>query len=269
MDKAARVAGIGQDNLVKVPTGADHAMVPALLARAIAADRAAGLLSAGVVLCAGGTSIGAFDRIGESIAVAKAAGLPVHVDAAWAGSAMICPEFRHLWQGIEGADSLVFNPHKWLGAQFDCAVQFLADPAAQIRTLGLRPAYLATPGEEEIVNFNEWTLPLGRRFRALKLWFLLRAYGLEGLRARIRNHVGWAEAAAQAVAALPGVEMVTARSLSFTFALAAGDGATGALLERINDDGRIYLTPTGSGPRGDPGAGRPVRLHRRGCGDDR
>ena len=250
VDKAARVAGIGQDNLVKVPTGADHAMVPALLARAIAADRAAGLLSAGVVLCAGGTSIGAFDRIGESIAVAKAAGLPVHVDAAWAGSAMICPEFRHLWQGIEGADSLVFNPHKWLGAQFDCAVQFLADPAAQIRTLGLRPAYLATPGEEEIVNFNEWTLPLGRRFRALKLWFLLRAYGLEGLRARIRNHVGWAEAAAQAVAALPGVEIVTAPSLSlFTFALAAGDGATEALLERINDDGRIYLTPTRVGGR--------------------
>jgi aromatic-L-amino-acid decarboxylase len=250
VDKAARVAGIGQDNLVKVPTGADHAMLPGLLAGAIAADRAAGLLPVGVVLCAGGTSIGAFDRIGESIAVAKAADLPVHVDAAWAGSAMICPEFRHLWQGIEGADSLVFNPHKWLGAQFDCAVQFLADPAAQVRTLGLRPAYLATPGEEEIVNFNEWTLPLGRRFRALKLWFLLRAYGLEGLRARIRNHVAWAEAAAQAVAALPGVEIVTVPSLAlFTFALAAGDGATEALLERINDDGRIYLTPTRVGGR--------------------
>lgn len=245
VDKAVRIAGIGQDNLVKIATGPDNALIPGALAAAIAADRAAGMLPAGVILCAGGTSIGAFDRIGDSIAVAKAAGLPVHVDAAWAGSAMICTEFRHLWQGVEGADSIVFNPHKWLGAQFDCAVQFLADPGPQVRTLGLRPSYLATPGEAEITNFNEWTVPLGRRFRALKLWFLMRAYGLEGLRARIRNHVLWAEEAAQAVAALPGVQIVTPPSLSlFTFALTAGDGATEALLARINDDGRIYLTPT-------------------------
>jgi aromatic-L-amino-acid decarboxylase len=245
VDKAARIAGIGQENLVKVATGADHAMEPAQLAAMIAADRAAGLLPAGVILCAGGTSIGAFDRIGASIAVARAAGLPVHVDAAWAGSAMICREFRHLWQGVEGADSIVVNPHKWLGAQFDCTVQFLADPAPQIRTLGLRPAYLATPGAEEITNFNEWTVPLGRRFRALKLWFVLRAYGLEGLRARIRNHVAWAEHSAAALARLPGVEIVTPPSLSlYTFALKDGDRATEALLERINEDGRIYLTPT-------------------------
>jgi aromatic-L-amino-acid decarboxylase len=137
------------------------------------------------------------------------------------------------------------NPHKWLGAQFDCAVQFLADPGPQIRTLGLRPAYLETPGVEEITNFNEWTVPLGRRFRALKLWFLFRAYGLEGLRARIRNHVSWAAEAAAALAAVPGVEIVTAPSLSlFSFALAAGDAATEALLARINADGRIYLTQT-------------------------
>jgi aromatic-L-amino-acid decarboxylase len=158
---------------------------------------------------------------------------------------MICPEFRHLWAGAEAADSVVMNPHKWLGAQFDCAVQFLADPGPQIRTLGLRPAYLETPGQDEITNFNEWTVPLGRRFRALKLWFLFRAYGLEGLRARIRNHVEWANAAAKALAALPGVEIVTPPSLSlFSFALRAGDAATEALLARINSDGRIYLTQT-------------------------
>src|SRR3989338_3008945 len=156
---------------------------------AIRADRAAGSLPAGVILCAGGTSIGAFDAIAACIKVAHAHNLPVHVDAAWAGSAMICPEFRHLWAGIEDADSLVFNPHKWLGAQFDCAVQFLRDPTAQVKTLGLRPTYLETAGREEIVNFHEWTGPLGRRFRALKLWFTLRAYGLDGLRARLRNHV--------------------------------------------------------------------------------
>ena len=245
IDKAVRVAGIGQDNLVKIATDAGHSMQPDLLAAAIADDRAAGFLPCGVILCAGGTSIGAFDRIADCTAVAKAAGLPVHVDAAWAGSAMICPEFRPLWAGVEGADSVVFNPHKWLGAQFDCAVQFLANPGPQVRTLGLRPGYLETAGHEEITNFNEWTVPLGRRFRALKLWFLLRAYGLTGLRSRIRNHVAWAGQSAAALAALPGVSIVTPPALSlFTFALDAGDAATEALLNRINDDGRIYLTQT-------------------------
>ena len=245
VDKAARIAGIGQVNLVRIPTDGANAMKPGALAGAIQADRAAGRLPIGVVLCAGGTSIGAFDRIGDSIAVARAHGLPVHVDAAWAGSAMICPEFRALWAGVEGADSIVFNPHKWLGAQFDCAVQFLADPAPQIRTLGLRPSYLETPGADHPPDYNEWTVPLGRRFRALKLWFLMRAYGLEGLRTRIRNHVAWAQEAAAEIAAIPGIEIVTPPSLSlFTFALTAGDDATAGLLARINDDGRIYLTQT-------------------------
>jgi aromatic-L-amino-acid/L-tryptophan decarboxylase len=243
--KAVRVAGIGAANLVLVPTADDLSMRPEALAAAIAADRAAGHLSIGVVLCAGGTSVGAFDRIADCLAVAKAADLPVHVDAAWAGSAMICPEFRHLWAGVEGADSIVFNPHKWLGAQFDCAVQFLADPAPQVRTLGMKPAYLATPGADHPPDYNDWTIPLGRRFRALKLWFLMRAYGLEGLRGRIRNHVTWAHEAAGAIAALPGVEMVTHPSLSlFSFALRSGDAATEGLLNRVNDDGRVYLTGT-------------------------
>ena len=244
VDKAVRIAGIGQENLVKIATDASLSMVPEALHAAIAADLAAGFVPAGVVLCAGGTSVGAFDRIGDCIAVAKAHDLPVHVDAAWAGSAMICPEFRSLWAGVDGADSIVFNPHKWLGAQFDCAVQFLRDPGPQVKTLGLRPTYLETAGREEVVNFNEWTVPLGRRFRALKLWFTLRAYGLEGLRSRIRNHVTWAQDLAVALGKVKGVEIVTQPSLSlFTFAL-ANDAETEALLTRINDDGRIYLTQT-------------------------
>jgi len=244
VDKAARVAGIGQANLVKVPTDARHAMGAADLRRLITEDRASGYVPAGVILCAGGTSIGAFDRLDECIAVAKAEGLPVHVDAAWAGSAMICPERRALFRGIEGADSIVFNPHKWLGAQFDCSVQFLRNPAQQIRTLGLRPAYLETAGADEVVNFNEWTLPLGRRFRALKLWFLLRAHGLADLRRRIRNHIAWAEELCAELRGIPGVEIVTPPSLSlFTFAL-GDDVATERLLNRINDDGRVYLTQT-------------------------
>lgn len=244
VDKAIRVAGIGQQNLVKVAVDDSRGMTGAGLRAAIRADREAGLVPAGVILCAGGTSVGAFDRIGDCVQVCREEGVPSHVDAAWAGSAMICPEFRALWAGVEGADSVVLNPHKWLGAQFDCSVQFLRDPGAQVRTLGLRPTYLETAGREEIVNFNEWTVPLGRRFRALKLWFVLRAYGLDGLRARIRDHVAWAEELCAALAALPGVEIVTAPRLSlFSFAL-KDDGRTEALLQRINDDGRIYLTQT-------------------------
>ncbi len=242
VDKAARLSGIGEANLVKVPTGSGFAMDPDALDAAIRADVASGHRPAGVILCAGGTGIGAFDQIGPCIAVAHANGVPTHVDAAWAGSAMICPEFRHLWAGVEGADSIVFNPHKWLGAQFDCAVQFLRDPGPQVRTMGLRPAYLETPGAADIVNFNEWTVPLGRRFRALKLWFTLRAYGLEGLRTRIRDHVAWTAEACAALSAIPGVEIVTPPSLAL-FTLALGDeNATLGLLERLNASGEVYLT---------------------------
>jgi aromatic-L-amino-acid/L-tryptophan decarboxylase len=249
VDKSIRVAGIGQANLVKVPTDATLSMDPAALDAAIRADLAAGYHPAGVILCTGGTSVGACDRIADCVAVAKSHGLPTHVDAAWAGSAMICPEFRALWAGIEGADSIVFNPHKWLGAQFECAVQFLRDPGPQVRTLGLRPSYLETAGREEMINFNEWTVPLGRRFRALKLWFVLRAHGLDGLRDMIRNHVSWAGQACAALRALPGIKITTEPALSlFTFALPS-DAETEALLTRINDDGRIYLTQTRHGGR--------------------
>ncbi|TYB91140.1 pyridoxal-dependent decarboxylase [Oceaniovalibus sp. ACAM 378] len=243
VDKAVRIAGIGQDNLVKVALDSRFAMDPAALDAAIRADLDAGHLPCGVVLCVGGTSIGASDPIAACIAVAKSHELPVHVDAAWAGSAMICPEFRPLWQGIEGADSIVFNPHKWLGAQFDCAVQFLADPTAQLRTLTIKPDYLLTTGGP-VTDYSDWTVPLGRRFRALKLWFTLRAYGLDGLRNRIRNHVEWAGELADVIAELPGLEITTPPALSlFTFA-ARDDAATQSLLERINADGRIYLTQT-------------------------
>ncbi len=245
IDKACWVAGIGQDNLVKIATDGDYGMDPAALRAAIAADRAAGRLPAGIVICVGGTSIGASDPVAAIIEVAQAEGLYTHIDAAWAGSAMICPELRKVWDGAEGADSIVFNPHKWLGAQFDCSVQFLRDPTDQLKSLTLRPDYLETPGMDDAVNYSEWTIPLGRRFRALKLWFLIRAYGLDGLRTRIRNHIAWAKEAEAAIAALPGLEISThCRFSLFSFACKAGDEATAALLERINNDGRTYLTQT-------------------------
>ncbi len=245
IDKGVALSGIGTDNLVKVPTRRDHGMDPDALAKAIAEDRAAGHLPAGIVICTGGTSIGACDPAMEITAIAKRENLFTHVDAAWAGSAMICPEFRHLWAGAEHADSIVFNPHKWLGAQFECSCHFVRDPGALVRTVGLRPSFLETPGQDEIVNYNEWSISLGRRFRALKVWFLLRAYGLEGLRTRIRNHVAWANMAAERIAATPGLEVTTKPSLAlFTFAATAGDEATRKLLDAVNNDGRAYFTQT-------------------------
>lgn len=244
IDKAARIAGIGQNGVRRLATDATQAIDEKVLEAAIAEDIAAGHVPIGVILIIGGTATGASDRIADTIAVAKAAGLPVHVDAAWAGSALICPEYRALWAGVEEADSIVLNPHKWLGAQSNCSVQFIANPSEQVAAMGLRPDFLQTPGVDEITNFNEWTVALGRPFRALKLWFVMRAYGLDGLRERIRNHVNWTAELADELRILPGVDIVTEPILAlFTFALAT-DEATEDLLERINTDGRIYLTQT-------------------------
>jgi aromatic-L-amino-acid decarboxylase len=243
IDRACWVAGIGQDNLVKLPVGSDHAMDTEALRAAIAADRAAGHTPAGIIAITGGTGMGASDVLRDVLAVAKDEGLYTHLDAAWAGSAMICPEYREqFWQGVEGFDSIVFNPHKWLGAQFDCSVQFLRDPAEQLNTLKIEPEYLKTSGAA-VTNYSEWTIPLGRRFRALKLWFLIRAYGLEGLRTRIRNHVTWAQDLCETIRGLDGFEIVTEPILSiFTFRCDGNDARQQALVDAINDDGRIYIT---------------------------
>lgn len=249
IDKACWVAGIGQENLIKIATNDQHQMDPGALQSAIDADRAAGHTPAGIILCTGGTSIGACDDLPPLLRIAKAEDLYTHLDAAWAGSAMICPELRDVWVGAGECDSIVFNPHKWLGANFDCSIQFLKDPDIQRRTMGLRPSYLETPQASEITNFNEWTVPLGRRFRALKLWFLVRAYGLEGLRERMRNHVAWTAELEAKLGAHPDFTLTTKRSLSlFTFqhtpAGADPNTASADLLQKINDDGRIYLTQT-------------------------
>ena len=189
IDKAVRLAGIGQNNLVKVKTDSNWAMCPTSLQSAIENDQANGLVPAGVIGCIGGTSIGASDHLHQILKIARQNNLYSHVDAAWAGSAMICPEFRSIWKGIEMADSIVFNPHKWLGANFDCSIQFLKEPNDQIKTLAIKPTYLQTLEQDRIDNYSEWCIPLGRRFRALKLWFLIRSHGLNGLQEKIRNHI--------------------------------------------------------------------------------
>lgn len=250
IERAVRVAGIGAENLVALPpSGPRRGMDARALAAAITADRAAGHLPAGVVGCIGATSCGASDDLRAVLGVARDEGLYSHVDAAWAGAAMICPELRALWDGIELADSLVVNPHKWLGAQFDCSAHFLRDPGALTGTMAMSPEYLKThgiDGDDAHVDYSEWSVPLGRRFRALKLWFVLRHHGLEGLRAMIRDHIAWSRALHETLAADARFEIVTPPMLSlFTFRLRGGDDAAQlALLQRINDDGRIYLTQT-------------------------
>ena len=249
VDRAIWIAGIGAENLIRIPvTGPRRAMDVEALQSAIATDRAAGHLPCGVVLCTGATGAGACDDLRDAIAVAKAEGLFTHVDAAWAGSAMICPEYRGLWDGVEGADSVVVNPHKWLGAQFDCTLLYMRRPEDLVRTLAIRPEYLKTHGADGVIDYSEWSVPLGRRFRALKLWFLLRAHGLEDLRDMIRNHVTWSRALADRLRAQEGFEIVTEPILSlFTFRYLLGgpaDEVNQRLLDRINSDGRIYLTQT-------------------------
>jgi len=250
IDKAMWIAGIGQDNLVKIPTDDSFAIDIEALRSAIKLDRENGFLPAGIIICVGGTSIGAIDNVQAVCAVAKEENLYTHVDAAWAGSAMICPEFRHLWKGVEDVDSVVFNPHKWLGAPQECTAHFVKEPELLKKTLSIQPEYLKTYNVDGIVNFSEWSIQLGRRFRALKVWFLLRAYGLDGLRSRIRNHVAWAQDLAARLDEQPDFEISTKPILSlFSFRYIPGDDRdpnelNRQLVDAINTDGRIYLTQT-------------------------
>lgn len=251
IDRAIWIAGVGQENLVRIPTsGPNRSLDVSALEQAIERDLAAGLLPAGVIGCVGGTSVGAVDDIAAIAEVSRKYGLYFHIDAAWAGSAMICPEFRSYWEGVDGADSIVLNPHKWLGAQFDCSAHFLREPELVAKTLSIRPDYLKTHGRDGVVNYSEMSVPLGRRFRALKLWFLMRAHGLEGLRTMIRNHVAWSEALAERLAGEADFEIVTQPMLSlFSFRHMPSNGGNFeehnlSLLTAINDAGEIYLTPT-------------------------
>lgn len=251
IDRAIWVAGIGQENLVSIDIKGSHrSMDVEALEAQIVADKAAGYLPIGVVASVGGTSVGGTDHVGDVCRVAHKHNLLVHVDAAWAGSAMICPELRHYWEGIEAADSVIFDPHKWLGAQFDCCAHFLKNPEEHVRTLAYQPEYLKSHGRDGVINYSEWSVPLGRRFRALKIWFLLRAYGLDGLRQMIRNHVAWAAEICEQIRALPDFIIITEPMLSlFSFRYVPKgaddlDALNQQLVDAINADGRIYLTQT-------------------------
>jgi aromatic-L-amino-acid decarboxylase len=251
VEKAATLAGFGRRSLRKIPTDEAFAMIPDALAEAIARDRAQGLTPTAVVATLGSTGVGAVDPLAPIAGICRDEGVWLHVDAAWAGSALIVPEHRWMIAGVEDADSFVFNPHKWLFTNFDCSAYFVRDPAALTRTFAIAPAYLETREGTRVIDYRDWGIPLGRRFRALKLWFVIRSYGVEGLRAMVAGHIDWAQELARQVDAAADFELVAPASLAlFNFryrppGTRSEEGLADVnrrLLERLNDSGRLYLT---------------------------
>jgi aromatic-L-amino-acid decarboxylase len=240
-----------------IDTDGDFALRPDALARALEADRAAGIRPACVVATVGTTSSTAIDPLRPIGEQCRRAGAWLHVDAAYAGAAAIVPELRPLFDGIEAADSIVFNPHKWLLTNFDCSAYFVRDPAALLSTFQATPEYLRTAYDAEVVNFRDWGIQLGRRFRALKLWFVIRSYGVEGLRAIIRRHVALARELAGWVAEDPAFELmapVRFGLVCFRWRPAGRseeeiDALNARLLAEVNATRERYLTHTRLGGR--------------------
>ena len=247
LEKAMKIAGLGVENLRKVEVDEHHAMRPEALAARISADRAAGLTPAFVCATVGTTSTNAMDPLAAIAPLCQEQGIWLHVDAAMSGSATICPEFRWVIAGLEGVDSYSFNPHKWLFTNFDCTAFFVADRRALIETLSILPEYLRNEATKSgaVIDYRDWQIPLGRRFRALKLWFVIRHYGIEGLRYHIRQHVALAQDFASWVRGDPRFELVAPVPLNLVcFRLRGSDADNQALLDHLNASGDLYLTHT-------------------------
>jgi aromatic-L-amino-acid decarboxylase len=251
VEKAALLAGFGRENVRAVPHDERYAMRADALERLVAEDLAAGRRPCAVIATTGTTATTAIDPVGAIAAVALRHRLWLHVDAAMAGSAMILPEMRPLWDGIEGADSLVLNPHKWLGVAFDCSLYYVRDPQHLVRVMSTNPSYLRSAVDEKVRNLRDWGIPLGRRFRALKLWFLIRERGVAGLQARLRRDIENTRWLAAQVDATPSWRLLAPVPLQ-TLCVRheppglegdALDGHTLAWVERLNRSGAAYLTP--------------------------
>ena len=251
VDKAALMAGFGRTYVRSVPVDESFSMRADVLAQMVKSDIAGGLLPCAVVATTGSTATTACDPLAAIAKVAQEHRLWMHVDAALAGSAMILPECRALWSGVEGADSLVINPHKWLGASFDCSTYFVRDPEHLIRVMSTNPSYLRSAADSQVKNFRDWGIPLGRRFRALKLWFLIREQGVSGLQARLRRDIGYAKWFAAQVDAAPLWKRVAPVPLQTICVRHEPAGLSGEALDkhtlgwvkRINESGKAFLTP--------------------------
>ncbi len=251
VEKAALLSGFGRENVRKIPSDASHALRTEALAAAVRADLAGGIRPCAVVATAGTTATTAFDPIEKIAEIAREHGLWLHVDAAMSGSGMLLPELRPLWRGIESADSVVVNPHKWLGAACDCSVYYVRDPEHLVRVMSTNPSYLRSAVDERVTNYRDWGIPLGRRFRSLKLWFLIRAEGLEGLRRRLRRDIENARWLGSEVASRECWRVLAPVALQTVCLRHEPSGLSGEALdrhtldwaERVNRSGRAYLTP--------------------------
>jgi len=252
--KAVQMAGFGDENLRLVacdPT--HHTMDPKALAEAIKTDRDAGRTPALVVASSGSTGVTAFDPVDAIAAITEDQGIWLHVDAAMAGSAMLLPECRHLWHGVERADSVAWNPHKWFGTLLDCALFYVRDPDLLVRVLSTNPSYLQSAADGQVTQYRDWGIPLGRRFRALKLWFHLALDGVESIQARLRRDLDNARWLADQVADHPEWELVaplTLQTVSVRHRGAAGalsddelDAHTLKWVGAINASGAAFLSP--------------------------
>jgi aromatic-L-amino-acid decarboxylase len=248
VEKACRIAGLGSHALRKLDVDpVTLAARPDHLRTLLAADVAAGFTPALVVASIGATGTGAVDPTRELARIAHEFGAWLHIDAAWAGVAAVCPELQWLNDGAELADSYCTNPHKWLLTNFDCTAFWVADRVPLLGALSILPEYLRNAATESgaVIDYRDWQVPLGRRFRALKLWAVIRWYGVEGLQAHIRSHVAAAQEFAAWVGADDRFEILAPHPLALvTFRLKAGDEATMALMRAVNDSGDLYLTHT-------------------------
>ena len=247
IEKGVKIAGLGRENLRLIDSDDRHAMRIDALEAAIAADRAAGAVPAMVCATVGTTSSGAVDPVRAIGVLCRRENIWLHVDAAHAGSATICPEHRGLIDGLEHADSYTFNPHKWLLTNFDCSCFWVADRAALIGALSVLPEYLRNRETESgaVIDYRDWQVPLGRRFRALKLWFVIRHYGAEGLRAHIRQCIALAAWFAAQVEESDAFELAAPLAAGLVcFRHRAGDAFTETLMNRLNESGALYVTHT-------------------------
>lgn len=251
VEKAAVLAGFGKGNVRVVPHDATCAMRPAALADAIADDVENGRRPCAVVATCGTTTSTAFDPIDAIARVLSDRGIWLHVDAAMAGSAMILPECRHLWEGVEQADSLIVNAHKWLGAVFDCTLYYVRDPEHLVRVMTTNASYLQSAADGRVKNYRDWGLPLGRRFRALKLWFLIREQGVAQLQARLRRDLDNAQWLAGEVRKAPHWKVLAPVALQTVCLRHEPPGLAGDALDthtlrwaaRLNESGQAFVTP--------------------------
>lgn len=247
IEKAVKIAGLGREKLRLIPVDEQFAMRPDKLAAQIKQDRRAGFVPSFVCATVGTTSSNAIDPLAEIGGICRNERLWFHVDAAMSGTAALCPEFRYIHEGLELADSYCFNPHKWMFTNFDCDCFYVADRAALINTLSVLPEYLRNKATESgsVIDYRDWQIPLGRRFRALKLWFVIRHYGVEGLRYHIRRHVELAQTFASWVQKDDRFELAAPAPLNLVcFRHRGGDEVNQRLLDRLNQSGNLYLTHT-------------------------